>query len=158
MMPDTSPRGPDVPNDDAYDLGVGAGFYVDATQEPWLTNYQMYTYVTSELSKLLETKFRLGNNNVKSISGHSMGGHGALTLAFRNPEKWVSVSAISPICNPTNCAWGEKAFKAYFGSVDKGREHDATLLLGSKGTPFAEYDDILIDQGSDDDFLKVSIT
>ena len=98
-MPDTSPRGDSVPNVDSYDLGVGAGFYVDATEEPYSTNYQMYSYITEELPSLLESEFGIGKNGLRSISGHSMGGHGALTIALKNVGGWASVSAFSPICN-----------------------------------------------------------
>ena len=151
VMPDTSPRGENVPNDDNYDLGQGAGFYVDATEEPWSEHFKMETYVTKELPAILREKYNVGN--VKSITRHSMGGHGALKLAFSDPKSWISVSAFSPIVNPTNCPWGQKAFTNYFGNVDAGKDHDATCLLETKG-PFTEYyDDILIDQGLNDEFL-----
>mmetsp|Transcript_17370 Transcript_17370/g.28537 ORF Transcript_17370/g.28537 Transcript_17370/m.28537 type:complete len:457 (+) Transcript_17370:100-1470(+) len=154
VMPDTSPRGDDVPNVDSYDLGVGAGFYVNATEEPYSTHYQMYTYVTEELPALLESQFNIGKNGLRSISGHSMGGHGALTIALKDTNtSWVSVSAFSPICNPTKCPWGEKAFQAYLGSIDAGLAHDATVLLSEKGGA-AGYDEILIEQGADDNFLS----
>lgn len=152
VMPDTSPRGDGVPNVDSYDLGVGAGFYVDADQEPYSTNYKMYTYVTQELPALLESEFYVGKDGLRSISGHSMGGHGALTISLKDPSGWVSVSAFSPICNPTSCPWGEKAFKAYHGSVEAGKAHDATELLSGLDEP-TKFDDILIDQGKDDEFL-----
>lgn len=151
VLPDTSPRGDDVPNVDSYDLGQGAGFYVNATEEPYQKNYHMYKYVTEELPALLSQDFELGS--LKSVSGHSMGGHGALTLALKDPKAWVSVSAFSPICNPTKCPWGEKAFAAYLGSVEAGKAHDATVLLEERSTPLVEFDDILIDQGDDDEFL-----
>jgi len=151
VMPDTSPRGTDeIPNDPSYDLGIGAGFYVNATQSPWSAYFQMYTYITEELPSLLQSEFGLVR---KSITGHSMGGHGALTIAFRDPKSWISVSAIAPISNPTNCPWGKKAFENYLGSVSAGNEHDATLLLKGRGA-FKEYDDILIDQGLGDEFLS----
>ncbi|KAL3920356.1 MAG: hypothetical protein SGILL_003307, partial [Bacillariaceae sp.] len=149
VMPDTSPRGDAVPNVDSYDLGVGAGFYVDATEEPYSKYYQMYTYITEELPELLEKEYKLGLNGLRSITGHSMGGHGALTIALREQDKWVSVSAFAPICNPTKVPWGEKAFKAYLGSVEAGAAHDATCLL----TAPTKYDEILIEQGTDDNFL-----
>jgi S-(hydroxymethyl)glutathione dehydrogenase/alcohol dehydrogenase len=152
VLPDTSPRGDNVPNVGSYDLGQGAGFYINATQAPYDTNYQMYTYVTQELPALLEKEFQL-SPSLKSISGHSMGGHGALTLALKDPTSWVSVSAFSPICNPTNCPWGQKAFTAYLGSVQAGEVHDATVLLSKRTTPVDEFDDILIDQGAADEFL-----
>ncbi|KAI2493949.1 Zinc-binding dehydrogenase [Fragilaria crotonensis] len=152
VLPDTSPRGDNVPNVDSYDLGQGAGFYINATQSPYDANYQMYTYVTQELPALLEKEFQL-SSSLKSISGHSMGGHGALTIALKDPKSWVSVSAFSPICNPTNCPWGQKAFTAYLGSVEAGELHDATVLLSKRTTPVLEFDDILIDQGDADEFL-----
>lgn len=152
VLPDTSPRGDGVPNVDSYDLGMGAGFYVNATKVPYDKHYQMYKYVTEELPALIEAEFHLGS--IKSITGHSMGGHGALTIALKDPASWTSVSAFSPICNPTNCPWGDKAFKAYLGSVEDGKVHDATCLLEARSTPIVEYDEILIDQGSDDEFLE----
>lgn len=99
VMPDTSPRGDGVPNVDSYDLGIGAGFYIDATQDPYSKNYNMYTYITKELPALLESEFAIGKDGMRSISGHSMGGHGALTIALKDPSGWASVSAFSPICN-----------------------------------------------------------
>jgi len=154
VMPDTSPRGKDVANVDSYDLGQGAGFYVNATEEPYKPHYQMYSYVTEELPQLLDQQFKVGGQGLKSISGHSMGGHGALTIAFKNPDQWASVSALAPICNPTHCPWGNKVFLAYLGSVEAGDAHDATVILSERGSPFAEFDDILIDQGTKDEFLQ----
>uniref|UniRef100_A0A7S1ZV05 S-formylglutathione hydrolase n=1 Tax=Ditylum brightwellii TaxID=49249 RepID=A0A7S1ZV05_9STRA len=152
VMPDTSPRGENVPNVDSYDMGVGAGFYVNATSPPYNENYHMYTYVTEELPRLLETEFALGCDNLKSICGHSMGGHGALTVALKQNEgQWTSVSAFAPICNSTDSPWGKKAFESYLGSVEKGNEHDATLLLSQQKEQV--YDEILIEQGLDDQFL-----
>ena len=154
VMPDTSPRGDGVPNVDSYDLGVGAGFYINATEEPYSEHYHMYTYVTEELPALLESQFNIGSNGLKSITGHSMGGHGALTIALKDTNKsWVSVSAFSPITNPTKCPWGDKAFKAYLGSVEDGAAHDATELLSAR-VGATEYDVILIEQGADDNFLS----
>jgi len=154
-MPDTSPRGDGVPNVDSYDMGVGAGFYVDATEEPYKKNYQMYSYITKELPELLETEFdKLGSQGLKSITGHSMGGHGALTIALREQNEWVSVSAFAPICNPTEVPWGKKAFEAYLGSIESGKVHDATCLLKEKSA----FDDILIDQGTADNFLENQLT
>lgn len=151
VMPDTSPRGENVPNVDSYDLGIGAGFYIDATVEPYKANYNMYSYITKELPALLENEFdKLGSCGLKAITGHSMGGHGALTIALKNQNEWLSVSAFSPICNPTKVPWGEKAFTAYFGSVECGNAHDATCLL----TEPTVYDEILIDQGTADEFLE----
>lgn len=153
VIPDTSPRGEGVANDEAYDLGQGAGFYVDATQEPWSEHFNMYSYIQDELPALLLEKYNIGGD-VKSISGHSMGGHGALSLAFKEPEAWTSVSAFAPIANPTNCPWGEKAYTAYLGSVEAGKEYDATELLKARGSPFEKFDDILVDQGLADQFLE----
>lgn len=154
IMPDTSPRGDNIPTDDAYDLGMGAGFYIDATNEPWNVNYQMESYVSRELTEIVEKQWGVGVKGVRSICGHSMGGHGALTLAFKAPKgAWASVSAFAPICHPTACPWGEKAFKAYFGSVEAGKDHDATLLLQNEGTALL-FDDILIDEGTNDEFMK----
>ena len=155
VLPDTSPRGESVANVDSYDLGMGAGFYVNATQPPYQPNYQMYTYVTQELPALLAQEFQL--DGPRSICGHSMGGHGALTIALKDPAKWTSVSAFSPICHPTDCPWGEKAFTAYLGSVEAGKPHDATCLLQERSTPIVEFDDILIDQGTDDEFLETQL-
>ena len=132
--------------DDSYDFGSGAGFYVDATAEPWSSNYKMYTYITSELPKTVSSAFgdKIDANRV-SISGHSMGGHGALSLYLKNPGMYKSVSAFAPIANPLKAPWGEKAFKGYFGEKDwqtKGAEYDSTELLKKwKGGPL----DILID-------------
>ena len=106
-----------------------------------------------ELPALLESEFSTGKNCLRSISGHSMGGHGALTIALKNQSSWASVSAFSPICNPTNCPWGEKAFKAYLGTIEAGKSHDAAWLIGQSSGPTL-FDDILVDQGSADDFLE----
>lgn len=148
ILPDTSPRGESVPNDEAYDLGQGASFYIDATQEPWNAHYKMETYVGKELPALVEAQWKLGG--VKSVCGHSMGGHGALSLAFKNPTEWVSVSALAPICHPTASPWGQKAFTNYLGSVEAGAGHDATELLKKAGA--SVYDTILIDEGCNDEF------
>ena len=158
VIPDASPRGTEVPDDGAYDLGQGAGFYIDATEEPWKKHYQMETYVTQELPALLQHQFGVGGHgavNLKSISGHSMGGHGALKLALSYPTTWTSVSAFSPICHPTNCAWGVKAFEQYFGSVLPGAGHDASLLMRHFDpiNGIEQYDGILVDQGTEDEFL-----
>ena len=151
VAPDTSPRGEGVADDDAYDLGQGAGFYVDATQAPWAPHFRMESYVTDELIALIDAQFP--TTKTRSIFGHSMGGHGALTLALRHPELFQSVSAFAPIASPTRCAWGEKAFTAYLG-VDRAEwaKHDAALLLES-GAASGVYDDILVDQGDADQFL-----
>ena len=151
VAPDTSPRGDGVADDDAYDLGQGAGFYVDAVRTPWAPHFRMETYVTDELIALIDAEFP--TTKTRSIFGHSMGGHGALTLALRHPELFQSVSAFAPIASPTRCAWGEKAFTAYLG-VDRAEwaKHDAALLLES-GAASGVYDDILVDQGDADQFL-----
>jgi S-(hydroxymethyl)glutathione dehydrogenase / alcohol dehydrogenase len=152
VLPDTSPRGDTIPSDDGYDLGTGAGFYINATNEPWSNNYQMESYITSELPSLVEDKWGVGKI-AKSICGHSMGGHGALTLALKCPKGfWTSVSAFSPICHPTKCPWGIKAFTNYLGSVDAGIAHDATELILSSSDKASMYDEILIDEGTNDEF------
>lgn len=130
--------------DDSYDFGSGAGFYVDATSDPWSKNYKMYSYVTEELPKVVFDNFEQIDSSRVSITGHSMGGHGALSLYLKNPGKYKSVSAFAPIANPLKCPWGEKAFKGYFGDnwQSKGAEHDSTELLKKwKGGSL----DILID-------------
>lgn len=151
VAPDTSPRGEGVANDDAYDLGQGAGFYVDATQAPWAPHFRMESYVTGELIDLIDAQFP--TTKTRSIFGHSMGGHGALTLALRHPELFRSVSAFAPISSPTRCAWGEKAFSAYLGE-DRAEwaKHDAALLIEG-GAAKGVFDDILVDQGDADSFL-----
>ncbi|GKY96922.1 hypothetical protein MPSEU_000651100 [Mayamaea pseudoterrestris] len=152
VVPDTSPRGENVPDDDSYDLGTGAGFYIGATIAPWNEHYKMYQYITQELPLLVATKWNVGRNGVKSICGHSMGGHGALTIALKAPANtWASVSAFAPICHPTACPWGQKAFSAYLGSVESGEAYDATLLLEQPGNA-EKFDDILIDEGTKDEF------
>lgn len=118
--------------DESYDFGTGAGFYVDATAEPWSKNYKMYSYVTEELPSTVFSEFKQLDSSRVSITGHSMGGHGALSLFLKNPGKYKSVSAFAPIANPLKAPWGEKAFKGYFGEKDwqsKGAEHDSTELL-----------------------------
>jgi S-formylglutathione hydrolase len=151
VAPDTSPRGEGVADDPAYDLGQGAGFYVDATQAPWAPHFRMEAYVTQELTGLIDDQFP--TTGLRSISGHSMGGHGALTLALRHPDLFRSVSAFAPICSPSRCPWGEKAFTAYLGE-DRATwdRHDAARLIES-GAAKGVYDDILIDQGDADSFL-----
>jgi S-formylglutathione hydrolase len=162
VAPDTSPRGPDlkgegVADDPAYDLGQGAGFYVDATQAPWAPHFQMYSYVTKDLLEAVDGAFPLDASR-RGIFGHSMGGHGALTLALSNPDLFKSVSAFSPIVSPLNCPWGDKALTAYLGP-DRAlwRAHDACALIedghwGQEGG--AAFDEILIDQGLADSFLE----
>ncbi len=149
VFPDTSPRGDNVADEaDRYDLGKGAGFYVNATQAPWARHYQMYDYVTQELPALLEANLPL-IPNVKSVSGHSMGGHGALIVALKNPDAYQSVSAFSPICNPINCGWGKGCFGAYLGDDETSWEsYDATALVLNG----AKCSDILIEQGLADEF------
>lgn len=151
VFPDTSPRGANIAGeDDSYDFGTGAGFYVDATQAPWSTNYNMYSYVHKELLEKLAEQFpSLDFANI-SITGHSMGGYGALSGFFQNPGKYKSVSAFAPICNPSNCAWGEKNFGNYLGS-DKAAwyKYDPTYLI--KESPQFQPD-ILIHQGGADGF------
>ncbi|CAB0150286.1 S-formylglutathione hydrolase YeiG [Pseudidiomarina piscicola] len=148
IIPDTSPRGDDVADDDAYDFGKGAGFYVNATQQPWAKHYQMYDYICKELIDLVCRSLPL--NGQMSISGHSMGGHGALVMALRETDRFASVSAFAPIAHPSECPWGNKAFTGYLGD---NREHwhayDAVELIrsGQNCPP------LLVDQGSDDNFL-----
>jgi S-formylglutathione hydrolase len=151
VAPDTSPRGEGVADDPAYDLGQGAGFYVDATEVPWAPHFCMETYVTDELIALIDAEFP--TTKTRAISGHSMGGHGALTLALNHPALFRSVSAFAPIANPTRCAWGEKALTAYLGT-DRAIwvRHDAALLIEA-GAARGVYDDILVDQGDADPFL-----
>ncbi len=154
VAPDTSPRGEGVADDPAYDLGQGAGFYVDATHAPWAPHFKMETYVTRDLIEAVEAAFRLAPR--RSIFGHSMGGHGALTLAMRHPDLFKSVSAFAPISSPTRCPWGEKAFTAYLGEDrDAWRAHDAALLVEAGNA--APFDDILVDQGLGDQFLETQL-
>ncbi|MFL6587458.1 MAG: S-formylglutathione hydrolase [Luteimonas sp.] len=148
VAPDTSPRGDDVADADGYDLGKGAGFYVDATQTPWATHYRMYDYVVNELPALVEAE--LPANGARAISGHSMGGHGALVIALKNPGRYRSVSAFSPIVAPSQVPWGEKAFGAYLGDDRAAwRAYDATALVEYA----TERLPLLIDQGDADEFL-----
>lgn len=148
IFPDTSPRGEGVPNDEAYDLGQGAGFYVNATQEPWSTHFKMWDYVADELPKLVGKAFSLDMER-QAITGHSMGGHGALTLAMSLPGRFRSVSAFAPICHPTQSDWGRKQFGAYLGADESTwAPHDAALLMKEHG-----FDGpVLIDTGTDDQF------
>ncbi|WP_224824088.1 S-formylglutathione hydrolase [Cognatishimia sp. MH4019] len=148
VFPDTSPRGDSVADDDAYDLGQGAGFYVNATQEPWAKHFKMWDYVTDELPNLIDANFAIDPER-QSIMGHSMGGHGALTMAMGLPGHFRSVSAFAPICNPTASDWGRKQLTAYLGEQENAWEpHDATLLMQKAG-----FDGpILIDTGTNDQF------
>ena len=149
IIPDTSPRGDGVADDPAYDLGQGAGFYVNATQAPWAQHYQMYDYILTELPTLLEAQLPLSDQ--RAISGHSMGGHGALVLALRNPQRFTSVSAFAPIANPLNCPWGQKAFTAYLGDDrTTWEDYNASLLLAQYRGDLP----MLVDQGDADNFLS----
>ena len=153
VNPDTSPRGDDVPDDPegAYDFGLGAGFYLNATESPWRAHYKMYDYVTRELAELVFSEFP-GDRNRQGIFGHSMGGHGALTIGLRNPKTYSSISAFAPVCNPSECPWGRKALGNYLGPDRAGwRDYDATELVQS-GSARPKHA-ILIDQGMDDQFL-----
>ena len=150
VMPDTSPRGEGVPDDvdKAYDFGLGAGFYVDATQAPWNSHYKMYSYIVDELPALIEESLPV--SQLKSVFGHSMGGHGALTIALNNPARYASVSAFAPIVSPTQCPWGQKALALYLGNDPAAwLRHDAVALIraGAQQLP------MLIDQGLSDNFL-----
>ena len=152
VAPDASPRGDEVADDKKYDLGQGASFYVNATQAPWKHHYQMYDYVLNELPKLIESTFPVSDK--RAISGHSMGGHGALTIALRNPEQYRSVSAFSPISNPINCPWGKKAFTAYLGKNSRiWRDYDSSILM-RKST---HHVPALVDQGEADEFLAAQL-
>lgn len=148
IFPDTSPRGAGVPDDEAFDLGQGAGFYVNATQKPWAPHFQMYDYVARELPALVAKEFAIDAER-QSIMGHSMGGHGALTLAMSNPGRFQSISAFAPICHPTKSDWGRKQLLAYLGDDEAlWAQHDATVLMSEHG-----FDGpILIDTGTDDQF------
>lgn len=152
VAPDTSPRGDDVADAESYDLGKGAGFYVDATQAPWSAHYRMHDYVARELPALVEARFTV--TDARSISGHSMGGHGALTIVLKNPGRYRSVSAFSPIVAPSRVPWGEKAFAAYLGGDREAwKQCDACELVGSA----AEKLPLLVDQGEADEFLATQL-
>jgi S-formylglutathione hydrolase len=152
VVPDTSPRGLKIPGEDeSYDFGTGAGFYVDATQPPWSRGYRMYSYVVKELPQLVAAEFPVDPTRV-GVFGHSMGGHGALTIALKNPDYYKSVSAFAPISSPMRCPWGEKALTGYLGADRASwREYDATALLAERGWPGPA---LLVDQGTDDQFLE----
>ncbi|RKG37161.1 S-formylglutathione hydrolase [Acinetobacter rongchengensis] len=151
IAPDTSPRGDAVAQGDSWDLGQGAGFYLNATQAPWAEHFQMESYIVEELYPLLIQELPIQAEAI-GVFGHSMGGHGALTLAWKYPEKFKSVSAFAPICAPCECPWGEKAFSNYLGQDRiEWAKHDATQLLLTKGPLF---DEVLIDQGTDDQFYS----
>ena len=152
VAPDTSPRGQTIADDPGYDLGQGAGFYVDATQTPWAPHFRMESYIIDDLIPLIRASFPADPMRI-GVSGHSMGGHGALTLALRHTDTFRSVSAFAPIASPMNCPWGEKAFTAYLGCDRAEWEpHDACALLRS-GLAHGYFDDILVDQGLADPFL-----
>ncbi len=151
VAPDTSPRGEGVPDDPdgAWDFGLGAGFYVNATQEPWRRHYRMYDYIVDELPALVSAGFPVDSSRT-GISGHSMGGHGALTIALKNPGRFRSVTAFAPICSPLRCPWGEKALGNYLGpDRDRWRQYDTTALLAAAD----ERLPVLVDQGDADNFL-----
>lgn len=151
VFPDTSPRGDGVANDENYDLGQGAGFYVNATQSPWAPHFRMWDYIATELPALIGENFAVDMDR-QAITGHSMGGHGALTLAMSLPGRFRSVSAFSPICNPTNSDWGRKQFTAYLGADESTwAAHDASLLMAERG-----FDGpVLVDTGTNDQFLDL---
>lgn len=153
VAPDTSPRGENVPDDadKAYDFGLGAGFYVDATQAPWAANYRMESYIADELPGVIAAQFTCADMQRQSIMGHSMGGHGAITLALKNPGRYKAVSAFAPIASPTQCPWGEKALGGYLGTDNKQawRKYDSVTLIEDG----ARLDELLVDQGSADSFL-----
>ncbi|MGB7654732.1 MAG: S-formylglutathione hydrolase [Novosphingobium sp.] len=150
IAPDTSPRGDDVADDEGYDFGKGAGFYVDATEAPWAVNYRMRSYIEQELPALIAAEFPAADMDRQGITGHSMGGHGALTIALRNPGRFKSVSAFAPIVSPMNCPWGEKALGGYLGADQAAwRQYDACALIEDG----ARLPDLLIDQGEADNFL-----
>ncbi|PIV76472.1 MAG: S-formylglutathione hydrolase [Rhodobacteraceae bacterium CG17_big_fil_post_rev_8_21_14_2_50_65_11] len=154
VFPDTSPRGSGVPDDEAYDLGQGAGFYVNATQDPWAEHFQMWDYLTEDLPGRLFDRFALDPDR-QGITGHSMGGHGALTIAMNFPDRFASVSAFSPICNPMESDWGRRQFSAYLGeNTALWEAHDATMLMRASGFPGP----ILIDTGTADQFADLLMT
>ena len=151
IFPDTSPRGEGVADDDAFDLGQGAGFYVNATEAPWAPHFRMWDYVVDELPELVFAELALDRER-QGITGHSMGGHGALTMAMTKPETYRSLSAISPIANPTASGWGRKQFAAYLGADEAAwRAHDASILMRERGYPSP----VLVDQGAKDQFLDL---
>ena len=154
VMPDTSPRGASIEGeDDDWDFGTGAGFYLNATQAPWSAHYRMYAWVTGELRALIASRFPV-RDDATGVFGHSMGGHGALTVALKDPDAWRTVSAFAPICAPMQCPWGEKAFSAYLGDDRTAwAEYDATALIRAGAT----CSSILVDQGEDDQFLDAQL-
>lgn len=156
VAPDTSPRGIGIEGeDDHWDFGTGAGFYIDATTPNWAGHYRMESYVTRELQDLMKRSFKIDEDR-QGIFGHSMGGHGALTLGLKYPEIYKSISAFAPICSPTRCPWGEKAFSGYLGDDrEEWKKHDAVELIRSLGT--SRHIPILVDQGLADEFLEVQL-
>jgi S-formylglutathione hydrolase len=155
VVPDTSPRGLGIPGEsDSYDFGLGAGFYVDATEAPWSRGYRMYSYITEELAADVAATFPVDSNRV-GIFGHSMGGHGALTIALKNPRRYKSVSAFAPIASPVRCPWGQKALSGYLGADRaRWREYDATALIEDRGWTGPP---IMVDQGTKDQFLQTQL-
>ena len=155
VVPDTSPRGLNIPGEaESYDFGVGAGFYVDATEAPWSGGYRMYSYVAKELPRTVASTFQVEPLR-SGIFGHSMGGHGALTIALKNPHAYKAVSAFAPICSPMRCPWGEKALAGYLGPDRTAwREYDATTLLEERGW---DGPPLLVDQGTKDPFLDTQL-
>ena len=151
VFPDTSPRGSNVPDDDDYDLGQGAGFYLNATKQPWVSNFQMWDYITLDLTDLINENFNVDMAR-QSIMGHSMGGHGALTIGMGMPGRFKSISALAPICNPTGADWGRKQLAAYLGSDEQSWiKHDSSILMLNEG-----FDGkVLIDVGSKDQFIDL---
>lgn len=150
VAPDTSPRGDDVPDAEEYDFGKGAGFYVNATEAPWSTHFRMRDYVEKELPEIIAGGFPMADMNRQGITGHSMGGHGALTISLRNPGRFRSTSAFAPIVSPLACPWGEKALTGYIGADKaKWRDYDAVALIEDG----ARLPDLLVDQGEADVFL-----
>jgi S-formylglutathione hydrolase len=150
VAPDTSPRGEGVPDDPAYDFGQGAGFYVDAAREPWAEHFRMESYIVSELPEVVAGAFPVDIAR-QGLTGHSMGGHGALTLALKTPDRWKSVSAFAPISSPMRCPWGEKALSGYLGADRQAwRRYDATALIEDG----ARLPELLVDQGEADGFLQ----
>ncbi|WP_020407157.1 S-formylglutathione hydrolase [Hahella ganghwensis] len=151
VVPDTSPRGVNISGeDDSYDFGSAAGFYLDATESPWSDHYRMYSYITSELYELVLSRFPIDHQRL-GIFGHSMGGHGALTIALKNPDKFRSVSAFAPICAPSQCPWGQKALMGYLGdNPPLWRQYDTCALIADG----SRVESILIDQGLEDQFLE----
>ena len=151
VFPDTSPRGSNVPDDDDYDLGQGAGFYLNATEQPWVNNFKMWDYITVDLTDIINRNFNIDMAR-QSIMGHSMGGHGALTIGMGTPDRFKSISALAPICNPTGSDWGRKQLSAYLGHDEKSwLKYDSSILMSNEG-----FDGkVLIDVGSKDQFIDL---